>query len=128
MASGGSWSAQASVARLLEEQKGLLERLKELEMERHRPFAEPRGLSAPHMEPSGPPVDLEEDDRLLDVEEMSSEEAKAFIERLAARRDAVRLMRRSLCGALKQLGERLYTSQVGTTCLNILSHVIRCKK
>ena len=101
-------SPKATAARLLEEQKGLLERLKELERSRSRP--EPRPSAPLAAEPQ---LDAEEDDPLLtaDAEALSFGEAKDFVQRLAARRDAVRLMRRSLCGALRQLGERLYTSQ-----------------
>eukprot|EP00439_Symbiodinium_sp_Y106_P005072 s3043_g1.t1 len=43
---------------------------------------------------------------------LTIEEAKAFLLRLAKRRDGVRALRPSLCGALRQLGESLYTSPV----------------
>ena len=38
-----------------------------------------------------------------------SEDAQSFVARLAKRRDSVTALRSSLCGALRQLGENLYT-------------------
>ncbi|CAJ1368754.1 unnamed protein product, partial [Effrenium voratum] len=103
-----------AMALLLEEKKALAQRVADLELTR---AAAVSAASAPAPAlPMGAEADVEaeEDDWVLkaDVESLSEADAQSFVARLAKRRDSVTALRSSLCGALRQLGENLYTSSV----------------
>ncbi|CAK8993193.1 Protein NO VEIN (Protein EMBRYO DEFECTIVE 2597) [Durusdinium trenchii] len=115
-------SAKLTMGKLMDEKKDLAQRISDLESELLRAqssnhLAQPKSSFERRLEnlpASEGSDDVEESDWVLkaDPETLSMSDAEGFISRIAARRDSVKILRSSLCGGLRQLGEQLYTSPV----------------